>query len=754
MIRSFLRRFLRLLGKSDRPVIAVFAASNDAWRDALSYLRREVPQFPVWLVVAGGAPGSEPSTCERVLHLDPGPAMPLRAAGLLWSQWVVLSVVTYTREPGYTSLKIAPFFVPPWKLLIMNEQRDFFAGLPFGLLVHGLRRLRDRAATAAESAKDLLLGVFWKMTWTLLDPLLLLTSRPWVHPQEPPALADPPADTPEPYMEPYILFHDGPDPAPADLGPLRALFDRPDTFAASFQPGRAGFQRDILPRAAFRTLQPGEASAVLAPLSGAVLVDAVKLARLGGFPRARRRRCQWLLLYWRALRAGWKSYSVGGGAPRLPLIPDRGFPEAEFCCRLLAESPRPRAIPGAGLEALRGSIATHPAFARPFRPGRRRLLILSPYLPFPLTHGGAVRIFHLSQCLVDTYDLILLTFRERGDQVDYQRLGSCFARVLVVDHDERRRPDPSVPEPVAQFRSRAMAAALRQAAAEFSPDLLQIEYTHLASYRDVLPGIPAVLVEHDVTFSLYEQIWQAERSSEARAQSDLWYRYESSWLPRFDGVAVMSRPEQEKAVAAGASAARTFVVPNGVDIARFQPAGEPADPPEILFVGSFRHLPNLLAFRHLHAEILPRLWRRHPQVRLRVIAGPEYHKYWDGTPDPRVTLEAFVADPAPRYTRAAVVVVPLLVSAGTNIKVMEALACGRPVVSTSVGCTGLDLVDGEELLIADGPEAFTAAVERLLSDSALRLRLSQNGRHAACERFDWRHCALAAREMYDRLLKI
>lgn len=730
-----------MVGKSDHRIIAVFGASGTAWRDAVAYVRAEVPQFPVWLILSGPSDDPALGQCERVIQLSAGPALPLRIGSLLWHEWVVLSVVTLTGERGFGGMKLAPCFVPPWKTLVMNEHRDFFSGLPVGLLFHGLRRARDRVATVTESVKDFLLGVFWKIAWTLLDPLLTLTSRPWLDPQEPPPLADsPPAGA-----DPYLLFREG--DGPEDLEPLRVLFHRPDTFAAGYQPGRAGFQKDLLPRAAFRQLQPGEAAAVLAPLSGVVLVDAAKLARLGGFPPARSRRCQWLLLYWKAARAGWKSYSVGAGPACLPMIPDRAFPEAEFCFRLLTAKPAPRAAPGS-FDAVRGSISTNFCYAVPLRAAKRRLLIVSPYLPFPLSHGGAVRMLNLSRHLTREYDLLLLTFRERRDHVDYERLGSCFSRVIVVDQDERRRPDPSVPPAVAQFRTRAMAAALREAAADYHPDLVQIEYTQLAGYRDVLPGTPAVLVEHDVTFSLYEQIWQAEQTARARAAFDLWHCYESHWLTRYNAVAVMSGPEKAKAVAAGAPEERTWIVPNGVDIDRFQPAPEPvAEPPELLFVGSFRHLPNLLAFQYLQKEILPQL----PGVRLRVVAGPEYEEYWKGKADRRTTVEGFVSDLAPYYARAAVVLVPLTVSAGTNIKVMEAMACGRPVVSTPVGVAGLDLADGEEAFIAPDTAAFVAGVERLLADASLRHRVGESARRAVVERFSWEHCARRAREMYESL---
>jgi len=727
---------LKLLGKHDHRIIAVYAASRQDYARAVEYVRAEAPQYPVWLLATGPVDPAVAALCERVISVAASAALPLTAARALWPHWVALNVVTYTGEAGFGWLKAAPFFVFPWKLLVMNEHRDFFAALPFGLLLHLGRRARDGLLTAAESVKDLVLGVFWKAAWTVLDLVLRLTGQPWLEPQQPLELGECRGER--------QLIVDDPEAPGGDLRDLEALFERPDTFAAGFQPGQAGFQKDTLPRAAFRQLQPGEATAVLAPMAGVVMVDSEKLARLGGFPRAHSRRCQWLLLYWKAARAGWKSYSVGVEHTRLPMIPDRAGAEFEFCRRLLGELPRPRPVPG-NFAGLRGSISTQPRLQGPWRPGRRRILVVSPYLPYPLTHGGAVRMFYLARELSQRYDLLLVTFRERNDEVDYARLAGCFARVLVVDHDERRRPDPTVPEAVAQCRTRAMDAAIRQAGEEYKPDILQVEYTHMAGYREALPGAPAVLVEHDVTFSLYEQLGDGR-------QFELWHRFESHWLGRYDAVAVMSGDEAAKAHSAGAPAGRTWVVPNGVDTERFTPAAEPAGPPELLYVGSFRHLPNVLGFEHLRREILPRLWQRSPQVRLRVVAGPDYHRFWQRqTVDPRIQLQGFVADIAPCYARSQIVVVPLVVSAGTNIKVMEALACGRPVVSTAAGCAGLGLRDGEEILVASDPEAFVAALERLIADPQLRRRIGENARQAALARFSWKRAAARAEEMYEAL---
>jgi glycosyltransferase involved in cell wall biosynthesis len=197
--------------------------------------------------------------------------------------------------------------------------------------------------------------------------------------------------------------------------------------------------------------------------------------------------------------------------------------------------------------------------------------------------------------------------------------------------------------------------------------------------------------------------------------------------------------------------AHTFTVPNGADIERFTPA--PSEGAEIFYVGSFRHLPNTLGFEKLEREVMPRVWERFPEVSLRVVAGPQHEQYWKKRAlDRRIEMHGFVEDLRPLYARASVVAVPLEVSAGTNIKVLEAMASGRAVVSTPMGCAGLGLEDGSDALIrADWP-AFADAVCELLGSAELCERLARKARRTVEERFSWRAIAEGAYGSY-RLLK-
>ncbi len=319
--------------------------------------------------------------------------------------------------------------------------------------------------------------------------------------------------------------------------------------------------------------------------------------------------------------------------------------------------------------------------------------------------------------------------------------------------------DPTLPEQVRGHLNRSMSALIADLCRTGRADLLQIEFTHMAHFREAAPSTPAILVEHDLTFTLYRQFAERNPGKSAQEEYERWLAYERRWMPRYDAVWTMSENDRRSAVAEGAPEQRTVTVANGVDLARFTPA-PPSNELEILYVGSFRHLPNIIGFEKLRHEVMPIVWQRFGKARLRVVAGPDPEQYWRSFMhrdypkdlDARIQMHAFVEDLRPLYATAALVVVPLEVSAGTNIKVMEAMACGRAVVSTPAGCAGLDLIDGKDALICEGREAFANAIGELLEDTRKRDAIATAGRRTVEQRFSWDAIAQHAFSSYAELL--
>ena len=191
---------------------------------------------------------------------------------------------------------------------------------------------------------------------------------------------------------------------------------------------------------------------------------------------------------------------------------------------------------------------------------------------------------------------------------------------------------------------------------------------------------------------------------------------------------------------------RVAVVPNGIDLAEFTPSAREAEPDTILFSGLMSYFPNQQAVRWFLRDVFPAVRRHRPGARL-VVAGAEPPRWLTALAGPTIDVTGFVADIRPFVARAAVVVAPLLIGGGTRVKILEALAMARPVVSTSLGAEGLDLPHGTAALLADDAAAFADAVLAVLDDPRLAARLGANGRQHVAQHFDWERIGDGARTL-------
>lgn len=408
-----------------------------------------------------------------------------------------------------------------------------------------------------------------------------------------------------------------------------------------------------------------------------------------------------------------------------------------------------------------GDVACFPGGAV-FPGGARReaaqtVLIASPCLPFPLSHGGAVRIFNLLVRAARDYNVVLMAFCDELATPPRELLEVCREVVLVRRRGSHYRGNTSRPDMVEEFESDTFRACLKQTAARWRASIVQLEFTWMAQYAGAYPAAKTILVEHDITFDLKEQLLRTTEETgaallEARSQLAKWRLFETRAWRQVDRVVVMSHKDAQTAAGAPVE-----VIPNGVDCERFTPSAAAPESKRLLFIGSFAHLPNLLALDFFLREVWPRLGSGYT---LHVIAGarPDYYREFHrgsvrvDLEQPGIECEGFVADVRDAYRCAELVLAPLTASAGTNIKVLEAMAMGRVVVATTAGLNGLDLSPGRDVIREDDPAAIASSIQALCADPARRRAMEVAARETVASCYDWNAIAERQRSLYSGII--
>jgi glycosyltransferase involved in cell wall biosynthesis len=216
-------------------------------------------------------------------------------------------------------------------------------------------------------------------------------------------------------------------------------------------------------------------------------------------------------------------------------------------------------------------------------------------------------------------------------------------------------------------------------------------------------------------------------------------------------ILVVSEPDRKRCLRQRPNR-KVLLVPNGVDCAAIRPGPfRDAGAPVLVFTGDMSFAPNVEAARLLALRIFPEVRRRHPGTELHLVGRNPARRVL-ALRGPAITITGAVPDMLPHLHAATVYVAPIATGAGTRTKLLEAMAAGLPIVTTRVGIEGIDAIDGQQVLLADPPGAFTAAVLRLLADPAERRRLGAAARRLMEERYDWARCLAPLQAFYARLL--
>jgi glycosyltransferase involved in cell wall biosynthesis len=414
---------------------------------------------------------------------------------------------------------------------------------------------------------------------------------------------------------------------------------------------------------------------------------------------------------------------------------------------------------------VRGGSEAHASARRNAR-GPLRVLFVTPYLPSPPRFGGQRRLHGLISGLAASHEVSVLSFVDPHEDQQGSRCATQTYCCRVATVPNRRSDAGWAKKRALQVgslllpwsyerivhRARAFQRALDEMLATEPYDVVHFEFSHMAVYRrEQAPDRPRggaprsrpvfLLDEHNIEYDLVRQTARAGGSAVRRLFSAVDWRKvyaEERWAwTRLDGCTLTSAVDQST-VHRHAPEVPTAVVPNGVDLDFFQPraGAAPREARTLLFFGAVDYYPNTEGLLFFLDEVLPRLSPRVPRVRL-CIVGRRPPSAVLAHRGPDVEITGVVDDIRPYLERAAAVIVPLRIGGGTRLKILEAMAMGKAVVSTSLGAEGIDVVPGRDLLIADDADGFAAQCARLLDDPGLSDRLGAAARRVVETGYGW-----------------
>lgn len=402
-----------------------------------------------------------------------------------------------------------------------------------------------------------------------------------------------------------------------------------------------------------------------------------------------------------------------------------------------------------------------------------KVLFISQIVPYP-PHGGVLqRGFNLIRELGSRVDLHLVAFNHpdilcsEAQIAESKRVLSPYCRSItyfelrtkrsslykwaaVIAGVVDRRPFSAI-----AHESVDLEDYIRELLEKEDIDVIHYDTIGLAHYRKLAPEIPSVLTHHNIESQLMARRSRNERwprNFYASLQAKKLLRYESDQCVKFDANVVVSAID-ERVLKENVPGLHTVVVPNGVDVDYFRPGTETAGH-SVVWAGGMNMFANSDAVMHFTRSIWPIIVDAQPDAVFHIVGqDPPAELVEMAKHDTSLKIHGFVDDVRPIIQQASVYVVPIRVGGGTRLKVLDALASGKAIVSTSVGCEGIDVVDGLNIRIADDTRSFASTVLELFSSGTDRQQLGRQARHLAEASYSWRPIAARLVDAYQYISK-
>lgn len=391
------------------------------------------------------------------------------------------------------------------------------------------------------------------------------------------------------------------------------------------------------------------------------------------------------------------------------------------------------------------------------------LLLLTPQLPYPPHQGTTLRNFNILKQLAPHHEIDLLSFGTT-DELENSPLTELCTRIELAPLLIRTTPQRAVetffhpqPDMARRLASPVLAEKLRALLNETQYDVVQIEGIEMASaWLDAMNAVPArrprtvVFDDHNAEWTLQKSAHDTDRANPKRFHAALYSWIQFNKLKRFeravclasDAVVAVSQQDAD-AIASLDARIQPVVIPNGVDCDYYVPSLEgvcakPLAELSVVFTGKMDFRPNVDACLWFADEILPPLRAAIPLAHVAFVGQKPSPAVLALKERPGIEVTGFVPDTRPYIADAAVFAVPLRMGSGTRLKVLEAMAMGKAIVSTRFGVSGIEYTNGRDVIIADDAPVFANAIAQLMRDPDRQKELGANARKLAESKYDWR----------------
>jgi len=394
-----------------------------------------------------------------------------------------------------------------------------------------------------------------------------------------------------------------------------------------------------------------------------------------------------------------------------------------------------------------------------------KILLLTPFIPYPPKAANKVRAFSWLRYLSRKYEISLVSFIEREEQKEYlNELGNYCAQILTVIRKPKSgflyRPINLFQRfpyfMVEHFKSIDMQETIRRLLQKNKFDLVHVSTLAMAQYAGDIKGTAKILDAIDCHTRNYLQQWQFPTGLKNRILSFIdWFKmrgYELKTHSKFNKT-ILANPMDKEFMLRLCPRLNIEVIPYGVDLEYFSPQQKEEEFPSLIFTGLMGYPPNNDAMVNFCSRTLPLIEEEYAGIKLYIVGGNVSLKLKKiAGIKKNIILTDFQEDIRPFMSKATIFICPLRLGTGVKTKVLEAMAMAKSIVSSSISVEGINAVSEKDILIADRPEEFANAVIRLLKNKDLRDNLGMSARKAVENAHHWQTLAIELDKAYQEVL--